>query len=183
MARAPRKNKPEAEDFSGYLEKGPTDLQARFTDWLKGDAVGYNPASAKTKAEAFAEGVRLSTALRMKFQASPENQELLEERRAAKEAQEHKPKPKRKTRKAKAQEEPEPEEIEEDEDPEEDDEEEPEPEEEPEEDDEEEEEPEEEPKPKPARRTRAAAKTKTAATGTRTRRTRAAAKKADPAPF
>lgn len=119
MARAPRKNKPEAEDFSPYLEKGPTDLQARFTDWLKGEAVGYDPATAKTKAEAFAEGVRLATALRMKFQASPENQEELEARRLAKEEEQQaksskRKSPARKTRKAKA-EEPEPEELEDDE--------------------------------------------------------------------
>lgn len=179
MARAPRKNKPEAGDFSGYLEKGPTDLQARFTDWLQGDAVGYNPASAKTKAEAFAEGVRLATALRMKFQASPENQEELEARRAAKEERQAKAAKRktsgRKTRKAKAEEEPEPEELEDDEEELEDDEEAEEPE-------AEEEEPEE--KPKPVRRTRKASTTAKTSSGTArtTRRTRGKAK-SEAAPF
>lgn len=69
-------------DLTTYADKAPTDLQSRFAEWIP-DQTGYNPNSAKTKAEAFNAGVRLATALRMIFQASPENQAALEEARAA----------------------------------------------------------------------------------------------------
>jgi hypothetical protein len=69
-------------DLTTYAEKAPTDLQSRFAEWIP-DQTGYNPNSAKTKAEAFNAGVRLATALRMVFQASPENQAALEQARAA----------------------------------------------------------------------------------------------------
>jgi hypothetical protein len=64
----------EDEDYSGYLDKAPTDLQSRFTDWIK----DKTEISFQTKKEeaAFDEGVRLGVALRMKFQASPENQAI-----------------------------------------------------------------------------------------------------------
>ena len=77
-------------DLEVYLTKEPTDLQERFADWLKG-AVGYDPTKAKTKDEAFSEGVRLATALRMAFQRSDENQEVLNARREAAETAEAKP--------------------------------------------------------------------------------------------
>lgn len=69
-------------DLTTYADKAPTDLQSRFAEWIP-DQTGYNPNSAKTKAEAFNAGVRLATALRMIFQASPENQAALEEARTA----------------------------------------------------------------------------------------------------
>lgn len=72
-------------DLSVYLEKGPTDLQTRFGDWIVG-TVGYDPSRAKTKDEAFREGVRLATALRMPFQRSDENQEILVSRREERES-------------------------------------------------------------------------------------------------
>lgn len=68
-------------DLAVYLEKAATDLQSRFGDWLV-EVVGYEPSKAKTKDEAFREGVRLATALRMPFQRSDENQGVLSERRA-----------------------------------------------------------------------------------------------------
>lgn len=71
-------------DLESYLAKPPTDLQERFAEWIR-DQAGYDPTRAKTKEEAFTEGVRLSTALRMIFQASPQNQEVLEARRAERE--------------------------------------------------------------------------------------------------
>jgi len=71
-------------DLSSYLDKTPTDLQERFAAWLK-DAVGFDPSRAKTKEDAFNEGVRLATAMRMIFQASAENQEVLEQRRVERE--------------------------------------------------------------------------------------------------
>lgn len=64
-----------------YLGKEPTDVQARMAEWLT-ETVGYEPTKAKTKQEAFEEGVRLAVALRMDFQRSEENQEVLKERRA-----------------------------------------------------------------------------------------------------
>lgn len=114
---APRKSKAaqtaveEEIDYTVYADKPPTDLQERFTDWIL-DKTEYDPASEKTKKEAFAEGVRLGVALRMKFQASPENQAVLEERKAARDDDEA-PAPKAKpARKAKAKPEPEPDEDE-----------------------------------------------------------------------
>lgn len=71
-------------DLEVYLTKPPTDLQYRFAEWIR-DQVGYDPTKAKTKEDAFNEGVRLGTALRMIFQASPENQQVLEDRRAERE--------------------------------------------------------------------------------------------------
>lgn len=62
-------------EYSNYLGKEPTLLQARFAEWCIGENVGYDPSSAKNKDEAFREGVRLGTALRIHFQASPENQQ------------------------------------------------------------------------------------------------------------
>jgi hypothetical protein len=59
-------------DIAAYKDKAATAVQTRYADWLieKLDLEFPN-----TKAEAaFREAVRLSTALRMIFQASPENQ-------------------------------------------------------------------------------------------------------------
>jgi hypothetical protein len=67
-------------DYSIYLDKEPTDLQERFVPWLI-EKVGYDPNGAKTKAAAFAAGVRLAVSLRIPFQASPENREATEQRR------------------------------------------------------------------------------------------------------
>jgi hypothetical protein len=69
-------------DFEAVLAKGPTALQEHFLDWVL-EKTGYDPAAAKTKAVAFAEGVRISAALRGAHQASPENQQRLAASRAA----------------------------------------------------------------------------------------------------
>ena len=66
----------EARDFTKYADKPPTDLQSRFSGWIL-EKTGYEPEDM----DSFNEGVRLATALRMAFQASPENQEVLEGRR------------------------------------------------------------------------------------------------------
>jgi hypothetical protein len=66
----------EARDFTKYADKPPTDLQSRFSAWIL-TVTGYEPDDM----DSFNEGVRLATALRMAFQASPENQEALEARR------------------------------------------------------------------------------------------------------
>lgn len=70
----------EAYDYTTYLEKAPTDLQSRFAAWII-EQTGMQFGTKKEQA-AFEEGVRLATALRMHFQRSPENQEVLTTRRA-----------------------------------------------------------------------------------------------------
>jgi hypothetical protein len=71
----------EEKDYTEYATKPATPLQERFAPWLL-EKTGYNPATAKTKADAFADGVRLSVFLRIPFQASPENRAATEELRA-----------------------------------------------------------------------------------------------------
>ena len=95
------------EDYTKYADKAPTDLQKRFGEWIL-DKVDPEIENE----EDFLEGVRLGVALRMKFQASPENQEVLAANRskvATEDDDEEKPAPKRRGRPAKAVE-PEPEE-------------------------------------------------------------------------
>lgn len=60
-------------DYTKYADKEPTDLQERFGNWIL-DKVGVS-FGTKKETDAFKEGVRLATALRMPFQRSPENQE------------------------------------------------------------------------------------------------------------
>lgn len=69
-------------DLTPYATKAPTSLQRRFAEWIP-DATGININGFKTKQEAFNEGVRLAVALRMIFQASPENREATAAERAA----------------------------------------------------------------------------------------------------
>lgn len=97
----------ESRDFTKYADKPPTDLQTRFSAWIL-DKTAYEPEDM----DSFNEGVRLATALRMAFQASPENQETLEERRKEAEAKKAAPK-KRAAKKAKVSN-PEPEDVEDD---------------------------------------------------------------------
>lgn len=59
-------------DYAVWKDKEPTDLQARFVPWII-DKVGVEFGTKKEQL-AFAEGVRLAVSLRMRFQASPENQ-------------------------------------------------------------------------------------------------------------
>src|SRR6266436_3943409 len=122
MARGKRATEvePDETDYPSYVGKAPTDLQGRFAAWIP-EVTGYDPTSAKTKEAAFNEGVRLGVALRMKFQASPENQELLEARRAAIEEAKAAPKPKAKRGRKPKEVEPEDVEPDEDDEPEEDD--------------------------------------------------------------
>ena len=93
---------PAEEDYTKYRDKEPTDLQDRMADWVL-DKV--DPELDDDEVDAFREGIRLGVALRMKFQASPENQAVLKEQKAARAAaaaaeddedEEPKPKPKRK---------------------------------------------------------------------------------------
>ena len=91
---ANRSKAEEEQDFSGYVDKAPTELQERFTAWIP-EVTGFDPNGCKSKSAAFAEGVRLAVSLRMPFQRSPENQELLAERRAAAEQAEEPAAPKK----------------------------------------------------------------------------------------
>lgn len=68
------------EDYAAYLGKAATGLQTRFSAWIK-DKTGIAFTTRKEEA-AFDEGVRIGVALRMKFQASPENQAVLQAAKA-----------------------------------------------------------------------------------------------------
>jgi hypothetical protein len=68
--------KSEAKDYTAYVDKAPTALQEHITDWLQ-EVTEYDPTKARTKAEAFAMGVKLTVALRMEHQKSEANQERL----------------------------------------------------------------------------------------------------------
>ena len=72
-------------DYKAPLGKKATPLQERFAGWLQSDAVGYDPATAKSKREAFEEGVRLAVSLRIPFQASDFNREATAAERARRE--------------------------------------------------------------------------------------------------
>jgi hypothetical protein len=74
------------EDYPKYADKAPTDLQERLADWIM-EKTGVTFATKKEEA-AYREGVRLAVALRMKFQASPENQAAIAERAASREDEE-----------------------------------------------------------------------------------------------
>jgi hypothetical protein len=72
------------QDFTKYRDKEPTDLQSRMVDWVV-EKVGMDEKLDLDDEDielAFAEGVRLGVAMRMKFQASPENQAVLKEQKA-----------------------------------------------------------------------------------------------------
>lgn len=85
----PKNTETEAEsaavDYTTYASKAPTDLQSRFAEWIV-EKVEIDPATFKTKQQAFEEGVRLAVALRIPFQASPENQAVRAEAARAREA-------------------------------------------------------------------------------------------------
>lgn len=72
-------------DYTYPLGQPPTPLQARMGEWLMSEAVGYDPNAAKSKREAFLEGVRLCIALRIPYQASDHNKEATAQERADRE--------------------------------------------------------------------------------------------------
>lgn len=72
----------DAPDYKYANGKPATALQRRFAEWLQSDEVGYNPATAKSKADAFAEGVRYAVALRIPYQASDHNRQATAVERA-----------------------------------------------------------------------------------------------------
>lgn len=71
-------------DFAAAAAKEPTGLQEHLADWII-EKCGLTFASKAAEA-AFRKGVQLSTTLRMKHQASEENQERNAELKAAREA-------------------------------------------------------------------------------------------------
>lgn len=76
------------EEIKAYNGKASTAVQTRYADWLI-EKLEIEFTGSKKEAEAkealFRETVRVSTALRMIFQASPENQEAREEGKAERE--------------------------------------------------------------------------------------------------
>jgi hypothetical protein len=62
-------------DYTLVLGKAPTALQRRMAEWIRSGEVGYDPNTAKSKLEAFNEGVRIAVAHRMTYQASAHNRE------------------------------------------------------------------------------------------------------------
>lgn len=70
-------------DLTVYKDKAPTDQQTHFWEWIE-EQTGYNPDAAKSKRDAFQNGVRLAKALVMVHQASPEWRAYREELLAAK---------------------------------------------------------------------------------------------------
>lgn len=87
-------------DYAKYLEKDPTPLMVHIEEWIR-DKTDFDPAKeAKSKAEAFALGVYLTTHLRTYHQESPENQERLAEARTAADARKSEAQQKREERSA-----------------------------------------------------------------------------------
>jgi hypothetical protein len=82
-------------DYTPYATLQPTRLQDEFADWIV-DKTGVDPSGAKSKAAAFAEGVRLGVALRIPYQRSPENRASREQASAAKAEAVAAPKPAKK---------------------------------------------------------------------------------------
>lgn len=71
------------EAIAAYKEKEPTAVQTRYADWLiEKLSLDFKTPKDETL---FRESVRLATALRMIFQASPENQGVRAETRAERE--------------------------------------------------------------------------------------------------
>jgi hypothetical protein len=68
------------EEILAYKDKEATAVQTRYADWLV-EKLEIEFPNAKAQA-AFYEAIRIGTALRMIFQASPENQEARQEARA-----------------------------------------------------------------------------------------------------
>ena len=81
LSRAAQRALENEEDYTPYATKAATDLQARLAEWII-EKTGVTFATKKEEA-AYREGVRLAVALRMKFQASPENQAAIAERAEA----------------------------------------------------------------------------------------------------
>lgn len=86
-------------DFSVYLEKDPTPKQERFIDWILRET-GYEPENE----DDFRLGAQLGQVLYMYYQRSDENQAILEQQRAEREAAKANPKPKRGRGRPKAEE-------------------------------------------------------------------------------
>lgn len=86
LSRAAQRALETEEDYTKYADKAPTDLQDRLADWIM-EKTGVTFATKKEEV-AYREGVRLAVALRMKFQASPENQAAIAERASGREEEE-----------------------------------------------------------------------------------------------
>lgn len=78
--------KNEAPDYTEYVGKDATEMQARMIEWLQTEEVGAEPSSFKNKQEAWEDGVRLGIALRIPFQKSDFNQSARSEAAEARDA-------------------------------------------------------------------------------------------------
>lgn len=67
-------------DYTPYKDKEATQLHKEFAAWVV-EKTGYDPAAAKSKAQAYLDGIRLGATLRMSHQASPENQASIARRK------------------------------------------------------------------------------------------------------
>ena len=91
MTDTDKRRAPEDFDFAAAAAKEPTDLQSHLAEWII-EKCGLTFASKAAEA-AFRKGVQLSTTLRMKHQASDENQERQAALAAAREAADETPAP------------------------------------------------------------------------------------------
>src|SRR3546814_18949079 len=80
------------ERYEKLVDKDPTELHERFADWLV-EKTGYEDIDQKS--------VQLACALRIDFQRSPENQELLAEKRTNAEKREQEREERREAREKK----------------------------------------------------------------------------------
>lgn len=112
--RLPLDDDDDGVDYLSYYDKPPTSLQRRFAGFLLAktgvgdkfpDTKPRNKSLVELQEDAFAEGVRLGTALRMQFQRSPENKRDTAAERAERESA-PKPEPKPRGRRPKDDAEP-----------------------------------------------------------------------------
>lgn len=87
--------------YAEYADRPATPLQEHFATWIL-EKTGIEPSQKYESVEdAFDDAVRLGVALRMEYQASPENRKRTAELREAKEAEQEKAREERKAARAK----------------------------------------------------------------------------------
>lgn len=90
--------------YAEYAEKEPTSLQAHMAEWIP-EVTGIDVTQFEDVQTAFEEGVRLSVALRMEYQRSPENRERTAAEREEREEEEQRRREERAAARAKREEE------------------------------------------------------------------------------
>lgn len=84
MAQTQESEETVERDLAAYADKPATPSLEFYSEWLQ-DATGYDPAAAKSKAEAFERAVYLAVTLHRDFQTSDQNIEFKEKQRVARE--------------------------------------------------------------------------------------------------